>query len=974
MMIAGNALSSAWLPAALSLAAFGSFGWAVRGHFATRGPMPNGMRLLSLASLIAYVNFGCLLISDRPKPAAWISAGLAMLTGSLLLFWWTVRTTRRHRFAVAFVEADPHMLCRDGPYAFVRHPFYLSYIVFWFATAVIVGGWQWVVAVVLFACYAGIARTEERRFRTSALAAGYLAYQRRTGMLLPAPFKAEIERTWFVLTGAAGLVVREAGAMATWLAGLRRLFLSYQGTDNERPIRRDQATLLFSVTLLFAFLGVGSCTLFTLAFEQHMSIGINSLYAVIILLYGVLVAGAVRWKRQRDDTAFIRRSVRALMALGVAWGILVNMFAAIARPDQQGILIGLIMALVSTPMLGVPLSVAMAFYVPISAFCAFAILAQPVQIVAICSFLGFLVFTLIGVLNINKTILERSLGRLSLQKEHETISVFLHEYEEISSDWLWETDRNGVFRNVGSRMVKALQIGQQQLETLSIFAFFTSGGDRDDDAARVFMFMRDRNAFKDATLTLRIGERTRWFSLTGHPVYDERGTFLGYRGIGSDVTEAHVVRRKIEFLASHDALTSLLNRKALVDGLIAACQGSACSRFALLLIDLDSFKGINDNLGHLAGDEVLRTVADRLRDSIRPDDICARIGGDEFAVLLTGADEADARAIADRLTASLSEFMLVETLAIRPSGSVGIALCPDHGTDEETLMRRADLALYRAKERGKNAACLFEFEFEQEHLGRIRLQAELSSALDDGQVFLQYQPIVDVCSGEIVSVEALVRWRHPTRGLLSADAFVPAAEQGDLMERLGEHVLRLACRAAAGWSTRIPVAVNLSPRQLRGGRFISVLKSCLAESGLLPGRLSLEVTETIFLATSESIMSQLLAVRALGVRLILDDFGTGYSSLTYLRGFDVDGIKIDASFIRDLPGSQKVAAIVRTIGRLASDMNIYVVAEGIETDSQLSWLRHNGIPFAQGYLLGKPGEDTVFADAEACRAQFATDG
>ncbi len=909
---------------------------------------------------------------DR-EPTAWTAAGLAVLGASMLLFWWTVRTTRRHRLPVAYAEADPHAICTSGPYAYVRHPFYLSYIVFWFATAAIAGGWQWLAAGFLAVWYAGIAREEERRLRSSALAGGYAAYQRRTGMLLPFPFKAGVERTWFGLARTTGGVLREAGSAVAWLAGLRRLFLSYQGTENERAVRRDQATLLFSVTLLFAFLGVGSCTLFTLAFEQHMNVGINTAYVVVILLYGALVAGALRWRRQRDDSAFIRWSVRVLMALGVVWGILVNMFALVSRPDQQGILIGLIMALVSTPMLGVPLSVAMAFYVPISAFCAVAILTQPVQVAAIFSFLGFLVFTLIGVLNINKTILERSLGRLSLQKEHETIRVFLHEYEEISSDWLWETDSGGMFRNVGTRMATALQMDREQLETLSIFAFFAGGESREDDAGRVIMFMRDRNAFRDATLTLKIGDRTRWFSLTGHPVYDERGLFLGYRGIGSDVTEAHIVRRKIEFLASHDPLTGLLNRKAFVDGLLAACQGPASGRFALLLIDLDSFKGINDNLGHLAGDEVLRTVADRLRDSIRPGDIGARIGGDEFAVLLSGADAADAIATAERLTASLSAFMLVETLAIRPSGSVGIALCPEHGTDEESLMRRADLALYRAKDRGKNAACLFEFEFEREHLGRIRLQAELSSALDDGQIFLHYQPIADVCSGEIVSVEALVRWRHPTRGILSADAFVPIAEQSDLMERLGEHVLRLACRAAAGWSNRIPVAVNLSPRQLRGGRFISVLKTCLAESGLVPGRLSLEVTETIFLAASEAIMSQLHAVRALGVRLILDDFGTGYSSLTYLRGFDVDGIKVDASFVRDLPGSQKVAAIVRTIGRLASDMNIYVVAEGVETDAQLGWLRHNGIPFAQGYLLGRPGEDTVFSDADACRPVFVAD-
>ena len=224
-------------------------------------------------------------------------------------------------------------------------------------------------------------------------------------------------------------------------------------------------------------------------------------------------------------------------------------------------------------------------------------------------------------------------------------------------------------------------------------------------------------------------------------------------------------------------------------------------------------------------------------------------------------------------------------------------------------MRRADLALYRAKERGKNATYLFEFELEHEYLGRMRLQAELAFALDKGQIFLHYQPIVDVRSGKIVSVEALVRWRHPTRGVLTAGVFMPGAEASDLMERLGEYVLRLACYSAATWQRPVPVAVNLSPKQLRSGRFVSILKSCLMESGLLPGRLSLEMTETVFLASSERTVSQLDAVRALGVRIILDDFGTGYSSLTYLRGFDVDGIKIDASFTRDLPGSQKVARL-----------------------------------------------------------------
>jgi diguanylate cyclase (GGDEF)-like protein/PAS domain S-box-containing protein len=751
------------------------------------------------------------------------------------------------------------------------------------------------------------------------------------------------------------------------LLAMRRLFRSYLGTENERPVRREQATILFGVTLLFAFLGIGSCTLFTLAFESRMSAGIAIPYGSIIVLYGGLVAGSFRWRRNRDDAAFIRLSGIVLGALGLVWGALVNLFALDAQPNQQGILIGLIMALVSTPMLAVPLSAALAFYIPISLACSLVILTQPVQAAAAYSFFGFLAFALTGILFMNKTILERSIGRLNLQKEHETIRVFLREYEEVSSDWLWETDREANLRNVGARMAEALQVEQARLENLSVFDFLSRCTSDEDDVGSLVIFLQERNAFRDAVVALSIDGRVRWLSLTGHPVYDETGAFRGFRGIGSDVTEARIGRRKIEFLARHDGLTGLLNRQAFVDELKAACHAPTIDRFALLLIDLDNFKGINDDLGHLAGDDALRMVADRLRAAISPGDVGGRIGGDEFAVLLSGVDQTEALEIAANITTALSATLLIDNLAITPSGSIGVSLYPTHGTDTEVLMRRADLALYRAKERGKNATYLFEFEIEHEHLGRMRLQAELASALDNGHVFLHYQPIVDVRSGKIVSVEALVRWRHPIRGVLMAGVFMPSAEASDLMERLGEYVLRLACHTAAGWHEPVPVAVNLSPKQLRSGRFVSILKSALEESGLPSGRLSLEMTETVFLASSERTVSQLDAVRGLGVRIILDDFGTGYSSLTYLRGFDVDGIKIDASFTRDLPGSQKVAAIVRTIGRLASDMNIYVVAEGVETVEQLNWLRGNGIAFAQGHLLGRPGEDNVFSGNQDTR-------
>ncbi|MFL5251559.1 MAG: putative bifunctional diguanylate cyclase/phosphodiesterase [Rhodopila sp.] len=752
------------------------------------------------------------------------------------------------------------------------------------------------------------------------------------------------------------------------LQRLRDLFLSYQGTDNEGPIRHEQATLLFGTAFFFAVLGITSCTLFTFAFEQHATPETVITDGVIILLYLSLIGGALRWKRRRDDAAFIRAALRRLIGLGMAWGTLVNLFAINARPDQQGILVGLIMALVSTPMLAVPVSVALAFYIPVSILCSVAILTQPIQIAAIFSFFGFLCFTLIGLLYMNKAILERSIGRLNLQKEHKTVSLFLREFEEVSSDWLWETDRNGRFRNVSSRMATMLQTDKAHLENLSVVDICRCRTKEDDGFCVLIPAIRKRTAFKDLTLAVLIGRCVRWLSLTGHPVHDDFGGFVGYRGIGSDITEARIGRKKIEFLARHDSLTGLLNRRAFVDEARSACDRPDSGSFTLFLVDLDNFKGINDDFGHHVGDHLLQSVADRIRASIRPTDIAARLGGDEFAVLLKNVGQADALEIAGRITDALSAPLMIEDLAIAPSGSVGISLSPAHGTTVEILIRRADLSLYRAKERGKKGACLFEFGFEQEHLGRMRLQAELASALDEQQLFLHYQPIADVRSGDIVSVEALVRWRHPTRGVLTAGAFMPSAEAGDLMERLGEYVLRLACHTAAGWRNPVSVAVNLSPKQLRSGRFVSVLKACLMESGLLSSRLTLEVTETVFLASSDRTMSQLAAIRDLGVRIVLDDFGTGYSSLTYLRGFDVDGIKIDQSFTRDLPGAQKVAAIVRTIGRLASDMNVYVVAEGVETTAQLNWLRGNGIAFAQGYLLGRPGEDEVFSDIDTSRA------
>ena len=737
---------------------------------------------------------------------------------------------------------------------------------------------------------------------------------------------------------------------------IRRFFTVYSRMPKERALRQEQASILFYTIFLFCMLGSGSATLFTFAFDGWRDPPISACYAILIGLYLVLLFGGFRWRRRPDEIAFIRNSVRVLCCIGVVWGILVNLFAGRATADQHGILIGLIMALVSAPMLGVPLSAALAFFVPITLCCSIAILfaLQPIEYVAVLSFIGFLVFAFTGLVYMNKTIMDRLTDRLNLQREHEIVRVFLREYEEVSSDWLWETDEHGRLRNVGVRMADALRQPAAVLETIGLGALSIVEDGEDGAQALLLDAFRRRSAFRDLAIAVRIGESRAWLSLTGHPVYDETGVFRGFRGIGSDITQARAARRQIEFLASHDGLTRLLNRQSFVAAVETACAANH-GPFALLLIDLDDFKAVNDDLGHLAGDQLLETVATRLCRHLRDGDQAARIGGDEFAIMRRCDDGADALRIAELLQREIQLDAAGGTPLLASGASIGIAVFPEHGETTEPLMKRADLALYTAKNRGKAVCCLFEQAMETDYLGRLRLLSELATALDQGQIFVEYQPIIDIATGQLVSTEALARWSHPVHGVLTAGSFIPSAESSDLIERLGERVLRLACLAAMGWDDEIPVAVNLSPKQLRSGRFVATLDACLAESGLPADRLTLEVTESVFLGSSARAIGQLDAIRARGVRIVLDDFGTGYSSLTYLRRFDVDGIKIDASFIRDLPGSRKVSAIVRTIGRLASDMNIYVTAEGVETPEQLRWLRNNGIAFAQGFLLGRSG-------------------
>ena len=414
--------------------------------------------------------------------------------------------------------------------------------------------------------------------------------------------------------------------------------------------------------------------------------------------------------------------------------------------------------------------------------------------------------------------------------------------------------------------------------------------------------------------------------------------------------------QRITQLAFNDVLTGLPNRTMFqqqLDQLFSACDASG-SLFALHCLDLDQFKVINDTLGHPAGDALLVEAAVRLRQAARGHFV-GRLGGDEFVVLQSvGEDRAAIDRLGREILSAIAQPVTIDGNEFVPSTSIGIAIAPDDGVEGETLLRNADLALYRAKEAGRGTYAFFEESLNERAQERRRLESDLRLALERGELELHYQPLFDLEHNRICSFEALLRWNHPKRGLISPVEFIPIAEDTGLIVPIGAWVIREACSQAAQWPEPVRVAVNVSPVQFHRGALHETILRALATSGLAPDRFEVEITESIFLEGSESTLKLLHALRALGVRVALDDFGTGYSSLSYLQSFPFDKLKIDRSFIHNLLTREGASAIVRAITELAHALNIETTAEGVEETAQLMELRAHGCSSVQGFLFAEP--------------------
>ena len=659
----------------------------------------------------------------------------------------------------------------------------------------------------------------------------------------------------------------------------------------------------------------------------------------------------------------LRGTIWGGLGLGLAWSVVPLLFGADAAAGATAGLGLVLLVLMSAAAVAMaPLALAtLGFLVTLGAAMAAALALHHAHAAAAGVALFTAIMAMVCVGRARALVLIRA-GQLALEERDETVSLLLREFEDKDADWLWETD--GARRVVKASPRFALACG---LDPLSIngmpFLQVLAGpswetGDFAKALRDLAEKMKGRESFRDLRLPVTIGGEERWWELSASPRFDERGAYVGFKGVGSDVTEQRASADKINRMARFDTLTGLPNRLQINEALVRAIAEAEKwgKRCAFMMIDLDRFKAVNDTLGHPVGDRLLSRVSERLQQLMSGNELCGRLGGDEFAVVVRDASDTTAlEKLARAIIDSLSRPYEVDQHTLYIGASVGLATAPRDGRTAEMLIRSADLALYRAKDAGRGVFQSYEPALHVQAEERRVLEIALRSALENGEMHLHYQPVVDAGSGRLTGFEALLRWQSPQFGNVSPVKFIPLAEEARLIEPIGEWVLRTACAEAACWPTAVRVAVNVSADQLQNPQFVSTVTSALANSTLPPERLELEVTESVFMHEGLGATRTLDRVLDLGVKLSLDDFGTGYSSLGYLSRTRFSSIKIDRSFVKGASkGVREALAIIRAVVALAESLGMATTAEGVETEAEHKLVQDLGCSKVQGYYFGRP--------------------
>lgn len=566
-------------------------------------------------------------------------------------------------------------------------------------------------------------------------------------------------------------------------------------------------------------------------------------------------------------------------------------------------------------------------------------------VLMLCAFMHWSIY------NLYYMFATRRIRTRRLSESHETIQLLLNQYDDEGSDWLYEIDADFRIRNPSPRFCSACALDPRTLEGMSLIELIGSP----HEAADLRGLLEAGQAFRNVVVPVRVRGVEHWWSLNGRPVDKLQGNGPGWRGFIADISTAKRAEAKVTFMAHYDLLTQLPNRTLLNATLERAfTRVSADEIIGMLYVDLDHFKAINDSHGHAVGDCVLAKVAQCIEDVVRPRDMVARIGGDEFVVLMPNLDSVDAGLlVAERIVEIIGTSIEIDGLVMPIGCSIGVAFAPHDAATGDELLRAADLAMYDVKSRGRRGISIFDPEMQTQMIERRTLELDLRGAILRKELELHYQPLLRIETGEVVGFEALLRWNHPTRGAVSPDTFIPIAEETGSIVDIGQWVIRTALEDAARWPDHITVAVNMSPMQMKDANLLSVVVNALGSSGVAAHRLEIEITENLLMQESEGMLAVLHRLRKLGVKIALDDFGTGYSSLNYLRSFPFDKIKIDRCFVSELAEREDCQAIVRSVIALANELKMTTTAEGVEVHEQLEALRRHGCDQVQGFLYSQ---------------------
>jgi diguanylate cyclase (GGDEF)-like protein/PAS domain S-box-containing protein len=694
-----------------------------------------------------------------------------------------------------------------------------------------------------------------------------------------------------------------------------------------------------------------------------------------LVCWGVTLCGlALLWSvrfihiRQRGEVDIASQRLfwtinAEVAAFGVCWSALVLHLMPLSDIESQAILLllsltvmgacGLAAAAMPVCGIGMVLMVGVGALASVPAGSA---LGSPMIALA---FMTFALLISRGVLVASHVLMVRMRSEANNSTQTEMVRLLLSEFESNGSDWLIEVDPEGRLTHVSPRLAEAARRSQAELLGAPLLGLLDEerrGQGRTSVKSLANAFL-GRRSFRDITIPVLVGGETRWWALSGTPKTGVQGEFTGFRGVGRDVTETRRSHDRIVQLARFDPLTGLANRvlfRETLNDLLARLErsGSSCG---LLFIDLDHFKAVNDSLGHAAGDKLLRETALRMRGAVGCHATLARLGGDEFAVLLPDVSQTRIDAVAQAIVVEMARPFTIDGQPVTVGASIGYAMGPSDGATIDTLLKSADLALYEVKTSGRGAACRYVPAIRERAEARRSMEVDLGMALENGELALAFQPVVAASDEHIVGFEALLRWAHPTQGIVSPDKFIPIAEDTGLIVPIGHWVIATACAWAARWPEHIRVAVNLSPAQIGDPLLIEVVKKALKDNRLDAARLELEITESLFLDETPETIATLATLKALGVCFALDDFGTGYSSLGYLHKAAFSRIKIDRSFVsRATQANGEATAIIKSIVSLAHSLDMVTTAEGTETRAEFELCRDLGCEQIQGYLFGHP--------------------